>query len=613
MPNEAGFGFLSQAVKQHLHSVLQPIVDLRTGETHAYEALMRGHTALGHSDPLSLLDAFAARGAIEAIEFWLHHSAVSAFATAMAVGDAPTAQLFINIDSRAIERAGTRIMHATLADIASRGLPAGRVCWELSERHPIVFDAATVRKMIEIREAGVRFAADDFGQGHSEMKLLFDQQVDYIKIDKFYITSLPESGRRRLFVKKIANFARTLGVSVIAEGVENAETLMVCRDLGCDLAQGWFIGWPVLAKDLSAARGRDVIASMSGTRRTRRASDRTLRAMADRMLPIEPVDADASIEQVIERLMREPDQTLCPVVEGNGVPIGVVPERRLREVVYQPYGRDLLRNQATRRKTRNFVDPCPRAEIDSDLDEGLEAFAMHPQALCLILTEGGRYIGMLPPGTLLTETVQRRLADASAQNPLTGLPGNLRLQAALERAALGGGEYRHVCYFDFDNFKPFNDENGFRNGDRAIALFAEALRRILPDGEHNCIGHVGGDDFVAVLHAVSSDEICSLVVCVLRDFAEAVKGLHKDRDRQNGWYETRDRYGEPRRFPLLRVSCAVIALGPGLELEEHTRLDPIIARLKSIAKSNADGVAWLQADMEADIERFALGLEVQAA
>lgn len=604
---------LLAAAEAHLHCVLQPIVDLRSGVPHAYEALLRGHEALGFADPLALLDGFAASGLIPTLEAVLHKRAADTFARALSCPGGAIPQLFINIDPRALEHAGPALMEATIKDFAYRGLPADRLCWELSERQRVGVDGDTVRLMKELREAGVRFAADDFGQGHSELKLLFDQQIDYIKIDKFFIGSLPESGRRRLFVKKIASFAHTLGLKVVAEGVETAETLMVCRDLGCDLAQGWFIGRPTAAPDGFAQDFPHVTDAAAGQRRARRGSDRTFRALIDRMAPIPPEPADGSIERVIDRFLDHPDQTLCPVVDATGAPAGVVPERMLRKVVYHRYGRDLLRNQSSPRETRFFMRSCPQAEMDSDLETGLEAFAARDDAPCLIVTEGGRYAGILLPSTLLAISVQHRLAEASARNPLTGLPGNPRIQAALADAVGAAGEFRFICYFDFDNFKPFNDENGFRVGDRAIASFADILRAAVPGDERNCIGHVGGDDFVVVMFGGEPAEARALVKQILRVFVETSRSLHKERDRLNGWYETRDRYGEQRRFPLLRASCAVAALGPDIVLSESNLLDPVMVRLKSMAKRGRDGLSWFDMTGREDVSGFARELDALTA
>ncbi len=602
--------------EQHLVVVLQPIVDVQTGVPHAYEALLRGHAALGFADPPDLLDAFADRGLIVALETLLHRRAVEAFAAACAALPGGTARLFLNIDTRVLadEPGAVALMQRTVDLMARHGLAAGRLCWELSERHRIITDAATTGLLEEMRERGVRFAADDFGQGHSELKLMFDQRVDYIKLDKFFIQDLAVSGRRRLFVSKLAGFAHVLGLKVVAEGVETEEDLLACRELGCDYAQGWCISRPLPAGGAFVPFYPDV-AALGARLRRRRVGDGAVASLADRIIRTKPTRADSAVEQVFDLFRENAALTLCPVLDAMGTPVGVVPEQALRPVVYHAFGRDLLRNAASRRATRDFMQPCPVVDMETALDTALEAFAAQDDAHCLLVTESGRYAGVLLPAVLLAVSVERRLADASAQNPLTALPGNLQVQAALGEAAQARGLWRHVCYFDFDNFKPFNDVNGFRVGDRAITLFAETLRRALPEGERNFIGHVGGDDFVAVLHGVAPSTMRAGIAQLLGDFAAGAARLHTLRDRQAQCYETRDRYGELRRFPLLRASCAVIALGPTVEIDGSGQLtlDPMIARLKSMAKANPDGLAWFAATSGRELEDFARQLDVLEA
>jgi diguanylate cyclase (GGDEF)-like protein len=328
------------------------------------------------------------------------------------------------------------------------------------------------------------------------------------------------------------------------------------------------------------------------------------------MISTPPIRADAPIERVVDHFARYTDQTLCPVVDSAGAPVGMVAERTLHRFAGLLHGRDLMRGQAV----RNFAIGCPHAELGSDLETGLEAFAAGEDAPCLIVTDGGRYAGFVMPGVLVTASVQRRLTDVSARNPLTGLPGHQRVQTALTDAAQDTASgHRYVCYFDFDSFKSFNDENGFRTGDRAITLFAETLRRLVPGDERNCAGHTGGDDFVVVLFGTEPDKTRALVMRVLREFSGIARDLHKEQDRRNGWYKTRDRNGERRRFPLLRASCAVIALGPEANLSETSHLDPMMARLKSMAKASRDGLSWFEAERDEDFVCFGRELDALAA
>ncbi|QFI65452.1 Sensory box/GGDEF family protein [Sinorhizobium alkalisoli] len=118
------------------------------------------------------------------------------------------------------------------------------LCFELSER----FDNGKVPDFSafvrQLRLAGFKLAIDDFGAGFNGLRMLCDQPVDYVKIDRHFITGIDRDSRKRHLVRHAVNMAHVLGTRVIAEGVETEVEFLVCRDLGCDLVQGYFVARP---------------------------------------------------------------------------------------------------------------------------------------------------------------------------------------------------------------------------------------------------------------------------------------------------------------------------------------------------------------------------------
>nr|WP_230960675.1 diguanylate cyclase [Erythrobacter donghaensis] len=166
-----------------------------------------------------------------------------------------------------------------------------------------------------------------------------------------------------------------------------------------------------------------------------------------------------------------------------------------------------------------------------------------------------RYVGVLTNVALLQLASERAVAIARDQNPLTALPGNQSIQHHVA-ASLAAGERRTMVFFDFDNFKPFNDKYGFEAGDRALLMFAEQLARF----QHNhCafIGHIGGDDFFAAL-PVDAEEGMAAVADLLARFRSDVQSLYYHRDVAAGGIWSQDRFGKRRFFPLLRASAVVM-------------------------------------------------------
>ena len=149
----------------------------------------------------------------------------------------------------------------------------------------------------------------------------------------------------------------------------------------------------------------------------------------------------------------------------------------------------------------------------------------------------------------------RRTADMRALSPLTGLPGNHRIDAEIAGRAAAGAPYA-VCHVDLDEFKGFNDRYGFQRGDELLLLLGACLQRaVLAAGEPPAfLGHVGGDDFVVVCTPDQAGPLCG---SALEEFDALAQRHYDPADLARGWLEVRDRRGEARHQPLVSVSVGV--------------------------------------------------------
>jgi len=175
----------------------------------------------------------------------------------------------------------------------------------------------------------------------------------------------------------------------------------------------------------------------------------------------------------------------------------------------------------------------------------------------------------------------RRNAEMRAVSPLTGLPGNQRINEEIAARAAGEAPIA-VCHVDLDNFKAFNDCYGWIRGDDVISLLATALKAAGAEvGEPApFIGHVGGDDFVVIC---SPDQVEQLTNGVLRLFDEGVPDLHDPEDVANGYIAIVDRQGNERRFPLTSVSIGVAMTGRR-QFRDHREIVAVATEMKAVAK-----------------------------
>ena len=178
----------------------------------------------------------------------------------------------------------------------------------------------------------------------------------------------------------------------------------------------------------------------------------------------------------------------------------------------------------------------------------------------------------------------RRNAEMRAVSPLTGLPGNHRINEEIAARA-SGHQHFAVCHVDLDNFKAFNDRYGWLRGDDVITLLAAALKTAgaevgLPQP---FIGHVGGDDFVVIC---TPEQVETLTERTLVLFDDGVRGLHDPADVANGYITIVDRQGNERRYPLVSVSIGVAMTGRR-QFADHRAIVAVATEMKSVAKARA--------------------------
>jgi diguanylate cyclase (GGDEF)-like protein len=149
----------------------------------------------------------------------------------------------------------------------------------------------------------------------------------------------------------------------------------------------------------------------------------------------------------------------------------------------------------------------------------------------------------------------RRAREMRALSPLTGLPGNIRVQEEIRRRVSEEHPFA-LLYADLDHFKAYNDNYGFVRGDRAIQALARLVTETVHEvaGPAGFVGHVGGDDFVAL---VEPDQAEVLAKSLCQRFDELAPTLYDAEDAERGFIEVRDRQGNPKNFPLLTISVGV--------------------------------------------------------
>jgi len=575
-----------------LDYAFQPIVSISTGACLGYEALLRGWQAEGFHGIHDVFDAAYRDGVLFRVELWLREKAIRKFTR---VDNHRKRKMFFNIDNRVLLMPDYT-PGATSRILADCGIHSDSVCFELSEKYELNYAADAGMILNTYKRQGYKIAIDDFGTGYSGLQLLYHSEPDFIKIDRFFIAGIETDMKKKLFVGKVLNLAHTLGIMVIAEGIETEREYAYCKEIGCDYVQGYFVQKPIT--DTSALRERyPHIARLNAADRREKSLDHVL--INDQMQYLEPIHLHArdssdltAMSAVFEKFRSHKDYRFFPVINGNEEPIGIINESNLKEYVYSRYGKDLLLNPAGGKTILEFIEKCPISEISTRIEKILECFAMDNLSEGLLMTESGRYVGFLSARSLLRVIYEKNIAIARDQNPLTRLPGNTLIAEFLENLLEDAAAAYVIAYFDFDDFKPFNDKYGFRHGDRAILLFSDILKNASATDKF-FVGHIGGDDFFCGFKVGYLDD-ASIQEKIRRigiKFAEYVRSIYDPQDRERGFILSSDRDGRQREYPLLTVSTAILTIPRGDRKVGIEEVGTLIAGLKKKSKVTVDKIA----------------------
>ena len=177
------------------------------------------------------------------------------------------------------------------------------------------------------------------------------------------------------------------------------------------------------------------------------------------------------------------------------------------------------------------------------------------------------------------------------RNPTSGLPGGKAIEDEIERRAQLGAPFA-ICYLDLDNFKPFADTFGFTVADTVIREMGQAVRAAV--GSVGCpddfVGHIGGDDFIAVTTEAGAESIAR--ECATRFAAVVERAVGSDAMRR-GHFMGVDREGRARQFPIARLSAAVLTVDPARWIST-SHIGSLAAEVKRRAKQRGPGTILVQ-------------------
>ena len=229
----------------------QPVVTGADGTMIGVEALARWqHPTLGPIGPATFMPLAEETGDIIAIGLWALQTA-AAQAVQWNVSRPGGTELTLAVNVSPVQIGQADFVASVLAALELSGLPPASLILEVTEGLRLHDWTESCARLNELRRLGVRVAIDDFGTGYSSLSYLADLPADIVKIDQSFVRDLLVRASAVVLVRAVMDLATSLGLDVIAEGVESQAQQTVLTDLGCPHSQGYFHSPPLSAEDLT--------------------------------------------------------------------------------------------------------------------------------------------------------------------------------------------------------------------------------------------------------------------------------------------------------------------------------------------------------------------------
>ncbi|QID17159.1 EAL domain-containing protein [Nitrogeniibacter mangrovi] len=571
----------------------QPIAHLSQRTLHGFEALMRGPAGSELASPERMLEVARYAGLSLELERLSCLEAIKAFARLQLPG-----LLFLNASAGTIASFAEPGGGGLIATAREHGISEARLVLELTEHERVTDIDRFAGTVAVLRDAGIKLALDDFGDGRSSVRLWTQLKPELVKFDRFFVRDAHVDARKHAVLKSLFQLAEALDTPVVIEGIETREDLMVARDLGCQFAQGYLLGrpHPAPARELRTevcawlAQAGLASAPMPAQRRN------VLETVESLLVHAPTVRPGDSCEAVLRTFGRHEDVHALAVVQDDR-PIGLINRQKFTDKMSQPFHIDLF----GRRPCAIFMDPNP---LRVDRYSGIESLATvmlgEDQRYLtdgFIVTDGGAYAGLGTGERLVRAVTERRIEAARLANPLTCLPGNIPITDHIRRL-LGAEAPFSAAYFDLNHFKPYNDLYGYWRGDEMIKLAAAVMVRHC-DSRCDFLGHVGGDDFVVLFQSPDWVERCEAII---EEFNRRARCLFDDAELARGGFVSEDRRGHETFFPLTSISVGVVTVPPGCAIDPEGVASSAAAAKK--AAKRAKDHFFAAGDIRRDSGRF---------
>lgn len=566
---------MNEIIKEkEIKTVFQPIVSLGNGSVLGYEALSRITLKKCAFNIREAFDIARQMNYLWSFELLCRKNAIKA-----AVDKPQNAKLFLNLEPDIIKDPSFK-SGVTVEKLRKNDIDYCDIIFEAAESYAIDDMEMYTESVNHYREGGYGIAVTNVCSGYSGINRLREINPQYIKLDMKIIKDIEKDETKKSYVSALSQYARDLGIPVIALGVENYDQLKTLVEIKIDFAQGGYLAKPSDKFEKISTEIREKIISLNNEY-NKPGFIPTYFSTVKEICSKRPMLSPNAMFAEVYEIMNDPNVTETAIVDDNGAFLDILTKRQVMSALSGMYGYTL-------NMRKNAGEMMDTACLIVTNDTPVETAAKMAMARCqpyiydsipVIDGETKEYCGFVSIKDLLLTAVNIQVQRAADCNPLTGLPGNIAIDERVEKL-IGKNEPFAIIYFDLDNFKAYNDAYGFSNGDLMIKIVADTLKEYCLEGDF--CGHIGGDDFVVITNGDRTESFCQ---GAFQQFTEKSRELYSEDDRNRGYIVSRNRSGFVEEFPLATLSAAAIT-NRDQNFESIKELSLVIAKTKKLAKQN---------------------------
>ena len=531
-----------------LRTVFQPIVSLQTGDIIGYEALTRGPKDSKYINPELLFEEAKTHDLLWDLEILCRANAIKTFSS-----NNSDKLLFVNVDPAVIKDEHF-IKGFTKEILTEHNISPMSLIFEITEKTSIDNYKNFNEVINYYKSQGYKIAIDDVGTGYSGLTTIAETRPYYIKMDMSLVTDITRDNFKKAIIKSFVELANATNSKIIAEGIETVSDLYTLIEIGVHYGQGYLINRPAenLVDTPELIKNRIVDKNTSLKRHSFSPSSNV--EIGEIARQDSPILSSTKCSEIDKLFKNNPNLKGIPIVNCSSLIVGIVMNSNFFAKVGTQYGWSVY----MKRPVHLVMDSSPLVvDYYTPLDKVSKiVIAREENKLYdyIIVEKDNKYYGVVPVISLLEKTMEFELNIAKYSNPLTGLPGNVVIEDSISKLLKDKKEFS-LLYFDLNDFKAFNDTYGFESGDRILSFTASVIQKHTSLFKDSFLGHIGGDDFVAIIPGHNACDLCRNVI---KEFEDNISNFYNEEDREKGYIQSYNRNNQEENYLIMSLSIAIV-------------------------------------------------------